>query len=83
LLDRLPVQCHLLINSRTLPRLPWVALVAKHEAVVLKDSRLLTSGFYSESVSENPNVEVFALGERANRQHLGRASTSSPLLLCA
>lgn len=62
LLDRLPVQCHLLINSRTLPRLPWVALVAKHEAVVLKDSRLLTSGFYSESVSENPNVEVFALG---------------------
>jgi DNA-binding SARP family transcriptional activator len=62
LLARLPDQCHLLINSRTLPRLPWVALVAKHEAVVLKDSRLLTSGFYSESLTENPNVEVYALG---------------------
>lgn len=62
LLDKLPEQCHLLINSRTLPRLPWVALVAKHEAVVLRDSKLLTSGFYSERLSENPNVEVYALG---------------------
>src|SRR5690606_39999125 len=62
LLDKLPKQCHLLINSRTLPRLPWVALVAKHEAVVLRDSKLLTSGFYTERISENPNVEVYALG---------------------
>ncbi len=62
LLDKLPEQCHLLINSRTLPRLPWVALVAKHEAVVLRDARLLTSGFYSEKLAENPNVEVYALG---------------------
>jgi len=62
LLDKLPKQCHLLINSRTLPRLPWVALVAKHEAVVLRDSKLLTSGFYTERISENPNVEVYSLG---------------------
>ncbi len=62
LLHYLPPQCHLLINSRTLPRLPWVALVAKHQAVVLRDARLLTSGFYSEHIAENPNVEVYALG---------------------
>lgn len=62
LLDKLPEQCHLLINSRSLPRLPWVALVAKHQAVVLRDSRLLTSGFYTEKITENPNVEVYALG---------------------
>jgi DNA-binding SARP family transcriptional activator len=62
LLDYLPEQCHLLINSRSLPRLPWVALVAKRQAVVLRDARMLTSGFYSEDLVGNPNVEVFALG---------------------
>lgn len=62
LLDYLPDQCHLLINSRSLPRLPWVALVARAQAVVLRDARMLTSGFYSESFQQNPNIEVFALG---------------------
>lgn len=62
LLEALPEQTHLLINSRTLPRLPWVSLVARHQAVVLRDARLLTHGFYSESFAENPNVEVYALG---------------------
>lgn len=62
LLDLIPRHCHILINSRTLPRLPWVALVAKRQAVVLRDSRMLPSGFYSELFSENPNVEAYALG---------------------
>lgn len=84
LLERLPPQTHLLINSRTLPRLPWVALVAKHQAVVLKDSRLLTSGFYSESVIENPNVEVYALGPgyvMVNGQHVTTWEGHLPRLL--
>ncbi|MBN1120144.1 MAG: hypothetical protein JXJ17_03635 [Anaerolineae bacterium] len=84
LLDYLPDNCHLLINSRSLPRLPWVALVAKHQAVVLKDSQLLTSGFYSESLSENPNVEVFALGPgyvMVNGQHVTTWEGHLPRLL--
>lgn len=84
LLNVLPEQCHLLINSRSLPRLPWVALVAKHEAVVLKDSRLLTSGFYSDSFEENPNVEVFALGPgyvMLNGQHVDTWEGHLPRLL--
>jgi DNA-binding SARP family transcriptional activator len=84
LLDQLPPHCHLLINSRTLPRLPWVALVARHEAVVLKDARLLTSGFYSESLLENPNVEVFALGPgyvMVNGQHVSTWEGHLPRLL--
>ncbi len=62
LLNYLPEHCHLLINSRSLPRLPWVALVARAQAVVLRDARMLTSGFYSDRFQENPNIEVFALG---------------------
>ncbi len=84
LLNFLPVQCHLLINSRTLPRLPWVALVAKHQAVVLKDARMLTSGFYSEHLAENPNVEVYALGPGyviVNGQHVTTWEGHLPRLL--
>jgi DNA-binding SARP family transcriptional activator len=62
LLEQLPSQCHLLINARTLPRLPWVALVARHEAAVLRDSRLLSSGFYSEQGPERANLEAYTLG---------------------
>ena len=84
LLNELPENCHLLINSRSLPRLPWVALVAKNEAVVLRDARLLTSGFYSESFTENPNVEVFALGPgyvMLNGQHVDTWEGHLPRLL--
>jgi len=84
LLEYLPAHCHLLINSRTLPRLPWVALVAKHQAVVLRDSRMLTSGFYSEHFRENPNVEVYALGPGyviVNGQHVATWEGHLPRLL--
>jgi DNA-binding SARP family transcriptional activator len=62
LLDHLPEQCHLLVTGRTLPRLPWVALVAKHQAVVLRDARMVTSGLYADSTAEAPGLEVHALG---------------------
>lgn len=47
LLDFLPAQCHLLFSSRTLPRLPWVGLVARRQAVVLRDARVMPVGFYA------------------------------------
>jgi len=84
LLAQLPAQCHLLINSRTLPRLPWVALVARKQAVVLRDSKLLPSGFYSEHFSESPNVEVYALGPgyvMLNGQHVNTWEGHLPRLL--
>lgn len=62
LLDYLPDQCHIVVNSRTLPSFPWVALVAKHQAVVLRDARLMTSGFYTDRPTEAPSLEVHALG---------------------
>ncbi len=84
LLNYLPEQCHLLINSRTLPRLPWVALVARKQAVVLRDAKLLPTGFYSEQFSENPNVEVYALGPgyvMLNGQHIASWEGHLPRLL--
>jgi DNA-binding SARP family transcriptional activator len=62
LLNHIPEKCHILINSRTLPRLPWVGLVARHQAAVLRDSRMMTSGFYADRPTETPSLEVHALG---------------------
>lgn len=44
LLAELPSHCHLLIGSRTLPPLPWAALIARHEAAVV-DARGLRAGY--------------------------------------
>ncbi len=40
-LVELPSQCRVIINSRTLPRLPWTALVARHKAAILADEQLV------------------------------------------
>lgn len=83
-LEHLPDQCHLLINSRTLPHLPWMALIAKRQAVVLRDAQMLASGFYSEHFSENPNVEAYALGTGTimlNGQHVSGWEGALPRLM--
>lgn len=58
----LPAQCKLVINSRTLPRLPWVSLIAQKKAVILKDEELVSSNFYGMRNEGEITLEVFALG---------------------
>jgi DNA-binding SARP family transcriptional activator len=62
LVGRLPANCKLVINSRTLPRLPWVSLIARRWAVMLQDEHLIKEDFYNiAKVGEN-ELQVFALG---------------------
>jgi DNA-binding SARP family transcriptional activator len=58
----LPGYCQLVINSRTLPRLPWVSLIAQKKAVILRDDHLVSSDFYGMKSEGAPRLEVFALG---------------------
>jgi len=63
LIPRLPQHCRLVINSRSLPRLPWVALMARNQAILLEDDRLITEDFYSRQHAQvTPDLEVTALG---------------------
>jgi DNA-binding SARP family transcriptional activator len=62
LIPKLPAQCRLVISSRTLPRLPWVSLVAQKQATVLEDTDLVSSDFYGVESGGAPYLEVFALG---------------------
>jgi DNA-binding SARP family transcriptional activator len=62
LIARLPSNCRLVINSRTLPRLPWVSLIAQKQAVLLQDEKLISRDFYDIETDGKNKLEVFALG---------------------
>jgi DNA-binding SARP family transcriptional activator len=62
LVDYLPPHCKIVLNSRTLPRLPWVSLVARGQAALLEDEVLITDNFYDLTEESDDTLEVYALG---------------------
>jgi DNA-binding SARP family transcriptional activator len=62
LVDRLPERCKIVLNSRTLPRLPWVSMVAKKKAIMLDDDQLIRRNFYGTEGPGTQSLEVYALG---------------------
>jgi DNA-binding SARP family transcriptional activator len=62
LADYLPANCRLIINSRTLPRLPWFSLVDKKQDALLLDDHLIEEDFYENKRDQAYDLEVFALG---------------------
>ncbi len=59
---RVPSRCQIVINSRTLPRLPWISLIAQKKAVILRDDQLVTSNFYDMRTDGVIHLQVNALG---------------------
>ncbi|MGB1288389.1 MAG: AfsR/SARP family transcriptional regulator [Aggregatilineales bacterium] len=62
LTGHLPPQCRLVLNSRTLPRLPWVAMIARNQAILLQDDMLIEKDFYNTYQDDNYNMQVYGLG---------------------
>jgi DNA-binding SARP family transcriptional activator len=58
----LPDNCRLVINSRTLPRLPWVAMISQGRALLLQDDQLIRENFYDIEGHGSQMLEVYALG---------------------
>ncbi len=61
LIPLLPPHCRIVINSRTLPRIPWVSLIARRSAIILKDDSVIQRDFYNIQGGEQ-RLEVYALG---------------------
>ncbi|NDJ86494.1 MAG: hypothetical protein GYB66_11450 [Chloroflexi bacterium] len=57
----LPTQCQLIINSRSIPRMPWISLIGRRQAVILKDTEIIGEDFYRLS-PENPTAQLNAFG---------------------
>jgi two-component SAPR family response regulator len=62
LVANLPDHCRVVINSRTLPRLPWVAMISEGRAIMLDDDRLIRDNFYDIQGHGKHALEVYALG---------------------
>jgi len=63
LINLLPAHCHVVINSRTMPRLPWLAMIAKRLAVMLLDSTPIEREFYMPRRQAAVDLQVFSLGQ--------------------
>lgn len=62
LVPLLPERCTLVINSRSLPRLPWVSMIARGSAALIEDNLLIGNDFYDVPREGKQQLEVFALG---------------------
>jgi DNA-binding SARP family transcriptional activator len=62
LTPRLPPNVTLIINSRTLPRLPWLALIARGDALILKDDEIVVESRSNPAIQPHTRLEVRALG---------------------
>ncbi len=53
-------RCHVVLSGRSLPRLPWLSMIAKRHALIISDSMLTRNRFYER---ENvPDAPIKALG---------------------
>lgn len=55
-------KCTFIINGRTLPRLPWVSLIAQKRAILLEDDLLIKDNFYRTETTGKHKLEIFAFG---------------------
>jgi DNA-binding SARP family transcriptional activator len=58
----LPDHCRLVINSRTMPRLPLLSMIAQKRVLILQDETIIESNFYGMSQDGGYDLEVYALG---------------------
>lgn len=82
--EYMPENCRLVINSRTLPRLPWISLIAQKAAVLLEDDHVIQEGFYDLVNTDHNAVEIYALGPgfvRMNEQYIDSWEGHLPRLL--
>jgi DNA-binding SARP family transcriptional activator len=62
LVMRLPERCQIVINSRTLPRMPWVSMIARKHAIMMLDDQMIMGDFYRRPSEGKHDLDVYALG---------------------
>lgn len=57
-----PDRCTIVLNGRSLPRLPWLSMIAKRHAVILRDDELVREDFYGRRTTADAGLKVLSLG---------------------
>lgn len=58
----MPDRCTIVLNGRTLPRMPWLSMIAKRHGLIVKDDELITEGIYGARNIEDASLKVLSLG---------------------
>ncbi len=61
LIHRMPAHSKVVINSRILPRIPWVPMIARKRAILFNDNQIIRENFYNFAGGDHL-LEVYALG---------------------
>lgn len=63
-IGQLPAQCHIILNARTAPRLPWLALVAENKASIILDDSIIADDFYEiKNEDAKKRLEIYGFGQ--------------------
>ena len=57
-----PDNCTIVLQGRSLPRLPWLSMMAKRHAVILRDDQLVRQDFYGSRHVEDTSLKILSLG---------------------
>lgn len=57
-----PERCKIVLNGRSLPRMPWLSMIAKRHALMFRDDMLLRKNLYPSRNVSDANVRVLSLG---------------------
>ena len=57
-----PDRCKIVLNGRSLPRMPWLSMIAKRHAMILRDSHIVREDIYSNRNLEGASLKVLSMG---------------------
>lgn len=57
-----PASCRIVLNGRTLPRMPWLSMIANRQAVIIRDGQIVRESIYGMRNARDASLKVLSLG---------------------
>ena len=57
-----PDRCKIVLNGRSLPRMPWLSMIARGHAVILRDGHIAREGIYGRRNANGASLKALSLG---------------------
>jgi len=57
-----PERCRIVLNGRTLPRMPWLSMIAKRHAIILRDGHIVQEDIYNNRNADGASLKVLSMG---------------------
>ena len=57
-----PARFRIVLNGRTLPRMPWLSMIANRQAVIIRDGHIVRENIYGMRNAADASLKVLSLG---------------------